>query len=495
MANYKFQMGDCLELLKDLPENSIETCITDPPYGITFMGRDWDKGLPSVEIWAEVLRVMKPGGTLLSFGGTRTFHRLACNIEDAGWDIRDCISWMYGTGFPKSLNIAKTIEKSKRGFPQGGPDPTSPNHGKYKGGCSGDSPTGQGFGAGPGKFMNEEGEKDCREVENEWVGFGTALKPAWEPIIVAMKPIEGTFAQNALEHGVAGVNIDAARIPHTTVQGGNLALNPHLREKIAGGCGGQVIATEEDRRFNVQHTEGRWPANVMLSHHPDCEYKGTKKIKAITGGGGVKTTGTNVYGTFKGHKYEGKLGYFDEDGMEEVDAWSCHPDCPIRLLDEQTGTLKSGTGAMKKASGEGYQGNAYGKESRPSGTPNIEYGDSGGASRFFYCAKSARSERNLGCEDLFWKKGKNTYDLIDKNTWNGLSKQERAQGNIHTTVKPVRLLEYLCKLTSTPTGGTVLDPFTGSGTTGVAAMNVGRDFIGFDNDITACIIAEARLAH
>ncbi len=450
MADYTFQMGDCLELLKELPDNSIETCICDPPYGIVFMGREWDKGLPSVEIWAEVLRIVKPGGTLLSFGGTRTFHRLACHIEDAGWEIRDCISWMYGTGFPKSLNLAKTIDKAKRGCPQGGPDPTSPNSGKFKSGCTAESPLGRHHGAGPGGFMKEQGVKDERELCEEaqrWNGWGTSLKPAWEPLIVAMRPIEKTFADNAEQWGVAGLNIDAARIPHTTIQGGNLALNPHLREKIAGGCGGQIIATEEDRRFNVQHNKGRWPANIVLQHHSDC-------------------------------------------GTE-----NCHEDCPIRLLDEQTGTLTSGTGAMKKSSAAGYQGNAYGKESRLPGTPNIEYGDSGGASRFFYCAKAARGERNLGCEHLFWKKGKNVYHLIDEEAWKSLPQNQRAVGNIHTTVKPLKLMEYLCKLTSTPTGGTVLDPFAGSGTTGVAAINVGRKFIGFDNDITACVIAEARLAH
>ena len=495
-TTYRFEKGDCLDLLKALPDNSIETCITDPPYGITFMGRAWDRGLPSEAVWGEILRVVKPGGILLSFGGSRTFHRLACHIEDAGWEIRDCIMWMYGTGFPKSMNIAKAMDKAKRGFPQGGPDPASPNAGKFKSGCTADSPLGRHHGAGPGGFMKEQGVKDERELCEEarqWDGWGTALKPSYEPIICAMKPLEGTFVENAEKWGVAGVNIDSCRISTTdNLDGGAYAKEG--KERYDGYEKWRFKRKGDAREF--QQPSGRWPANILLSHHPDCVYLGTKTVKSsskATAGGRRNESG--VYGKYEGYKDPIEVGYADKDGKEKIDEWDCHEDCPVKLLDEQTGVLTSGTGAMKKSTSEGWQGNAYGKESRPHGTPNVEYGDSGGASRFFYCSKASRKERNEGCEHLLWEKGKNDYALVDKDKWDSLPKSQQARGNIHTTVKPLEILRYLCKLTSTPEGGTVLDPFAGSGSTGVAAIKTGRDFIGFDNDLTACVIAEARLSH
>ena len=164
MEDYQIIQGDCQETMAKMDSNSVDAIVTDPPYGLKFMGNKWDYNVPSVEVWQECLRVLKPGGHLLCFAGTRTHHRMACNIEDAGFDIRDMIAWVYGSGFPKSHNISKAIDKAARGVPHGGSDPTSPNHGKYKGGCSEENPSGQGFGAGPGHFMKEQGDKDEREL-------------------------------------------------------------------------------------------------------------------------------------------------------------------------------------------------------------------------------------------------------------------------------------------------------------------------------------------
>lgn len=202
--HYTLHLGDCLESMRAMTDSSVDSIVTDPPYGLSFMGKKWDYDVPSTETWAECLRVLKPGGHLLAFAGTRTQHRMAVRIEDAGFEIRDMIAWVYGSGFPKSRNL-----------------------------------------------------------DGDWKGWGTALKPALEPITVARKRLIGTVAANVLEHGTGALNIDECRIAHVTIDGGNLALNPHLREHINGGNGGNIISHEEDRRVVTPHTGGRWPANLI----------------------------------------------------------------------------------------------------------------------------------------------------------------------------------------------------------------------------------------
>lgn len=234
--------GDCIETMRGMPDNCLDSVVTDPPYDLTsnkkggsgaasvnltspygrarigtgnggFMGKDWDAtGIAfDPETWKEVLRVLKPGGHLLAFGGTRTYHRMVVAIEDAGFEIRDSVSWCYATGFPKSMNIQGIMNKAARGCPQGTSDPDSPNHGKYKTGCSKENPSGRGFGAGAGSFMAEQG-KAVGNDEGPWQGFGTAIKPSHEPIVVARKPFPGTVAANVLKYGTGGLNIDGCRV-------------------------------------------------------------------------------------------------------------------------------------------------------------------------------------------------------------------------------------------------------------------------------------------
>jgi len=260
----KLIQGDCLEAMKALPDNSVDSCVTDPPYGLKFMGKKWDYNVPTVEQWEEVYRVMKPGAFLLSFGGTRTYHRMVVNIEDAGFEIRDQIQWLYGSGFPKSRNIGKDIEKKKVGgirnltqvgTKQGircetGTEGFSYNKEYVAGKCMG------------GKQIS--GEIPVYEINNEWNGWGTALKPANEPICLARKPLsEKTIAANVLKWGTGGLNIDASRI------GTEERIN--ARQPIYHGNTGTFSAQGEIPTRVDKTVTGRFPANVILTY-PEDEY-------------------------------------------------------------------------------------------------------------------------------------------------------------------------------------------------------------------------------
>ncbi len=249
--------ADVLDALADMPDASFDSCFCDPPYGIGFMGKQWDHGVPSKDVWAEVLRVLKPGAFLLAFGGTRTYHRLVCAIEDAGFEIRDCIQWIYGSGFPKSHNIGKAIDKAAGAEREviatvrakgGGTAHINPTHADthdYR----------------PNGYQKGENVLDitapATPLAQRWEGYGTALKPAYEPICVAMKPLDGTFANNATVHGVAGLNIDGGRVGIAT-QDDIHAKNPHTSGGIVDG---QVYGTGTATEYAVP--AGRWPANII----------------------------------------------------------------------------------------------------------------------------------------------------------------------------------------------------------------------------------------
>lgn len=286
MSRYTLHAGDCRDVLRDYPADHFDSIVTDPPYGLSFMGKGWDRGVPGEEFWREALRVAKPGAHLLAFGGTRTFHRLTVAIEDAGWEVRDVVCWLYGSGFPKSLNVGR--------------------------------------------------------------GWGTALKPAWEPVIVARKRLDGTVSANVMRYGTGALNIDGCRIG----TGEGVVTFDRSPRTTAGQVYdlGTVIGVR-------QSTLGRWPANLM------------------------------------------------HDGSPEVE-----------------GPLKQ-------------------------------------VSRFFYCAKASRADRE--------------------------------EGNTHPTVKPTDLMRYLCRLV-TPTDGLVLDPFCGSGSTGKGALLEGFRFVGIDLDPAHIAMAKAR---
>jgi len=368
--------GDSREVLPLLEPGQFTACVCDPPYHLTqasrrgsprnndpetpfgrtrlgsrgFMGKTWDGGDTAFkpEFWAEVLRVLKPGGMLLAFGGTRTFHRIICAVEDAGFEIRDCLMWLYGSGFPKSLDISKALDNAagvERNVIGRRKHPTLRDTNKLEEQAN--------AAHGDNAWAREwDITAPATESARTWAGYGTALKPAWEPIVLAMKPLDGTFAENAQRHGVAGLNVDGSRIGNDDAQ-------------------------------------GRWPANLLLN----------------------------------------------EDAG--------------RMLDAQSGITTSG--AMKRCVGPYPGKNATGFLRGHSG-PNNQHGDSGGASRFFYCAKAG--ERDRTCEG-------------------------RVQNN-HPTVKPRSLMKYLCRLVTPPGGGLILDPFMGSGSTGIGALLTGNWFVGIE---------------
>lgn len=314
--------GDCRQVMAAMPDACVDAIVTDPPYGLSFMGREWDHGVPAAETWAEALRVAKPGAHLVAFGSPRLHHRLMVAIEDAGWEIRDCLMWLYGSGFPKNARVQ--------------------------------------------------------------------LKPAWEPIILARKPLAGTVAANVLEHGTGALNVDGCRVG-----------NEQTVTRRNGNSGAHGRYRRDTRKFERVNPPGRWPANLVLD------------------------------------------------------------EAAAALLDAQSGELTSGkmaAGTVRATPrGACYSGDM------PNATAHDTIGDSGGASRFFYCAKASTDERTIG-------------GTVD---------------NRHPTLKPLDLMRWLVRLV-TPTGGTVLDPFVGSGTTAAAARIEGFRCIGIEREAEYADVAAER---
>jgi DNA modification methylase len=393
LDNAKVFLGSCLDVLPTLPDNSVDAVVTDPPYELGFMGKSWDaSGIAyNVKVWEECLRVLKPGGHLLAFGGSRTWHRLAVAIEDAGFEIRDNIAWLYGSGFPKSHNISKAIDKAAGAERQ-----------KQK-------VTGKVFTGSNNNIEGVSGEYEIANAEaitpeaQQWDGWGTALKPAHEPIVVARKPVVGTVAENVLQFGVGGLNIDASRIGTEVISVGNAPVG-----SFAGG--------EQDRGSDTKSYRehvGRWPANIIL----------------------------------------------DETTAE--------------LLDEQSGNQVRGNAGSKQITNFTF-GSTQEKQTLIQGTT-----DKGGASRFFYVAKASKRDRNEGLDEL------PEVRHADRNATDGVggdnprNRTNTPKQNFHPTVKPTSLMTYLIKLV-TPANGVVLDPFTGSGSTGKAALLEGFQFVGVE---------------
>ena len=429
--------GDCLEEIQKLVDKGVQvdSIVTDPPYHLTsiverfgkegsapakdkdgafqrqskgFMGKEWDGGDIAFrkETWELFMKVLKPGGHLLAFSGSRTYHRMAVAIEDAGFDIRDQIMWLYGSGFPKSLNLGKSVDK-KLGNERikTGQTKTHSN----KGMPQAEERTAIGAGA-----FGQEVEEEITVGKSEWEGWGTALKPAHEPIVLARKALsENSIVANVLKHRTGGIHIDACRIEgekqtrdsNPVMNGGKYGQNQNAERKIVKrkSRSDDGVWTNKNSGMKAEGTfyadadpKGRFPANVMHDGSEEV-LKVFPSTSKSAGGGGVKITGKNVYGKYNGREYDKTIGY----------------------------------------------------------------GDEGSVARYFYCPKT--------------------------------SKSEKGNDNTHPTVKPIKLMKYLCRLV-TPKGGTVLDPFMGSGSTGIAAKDEGFEFIGIEREKEYFEIAERRIS-
>jgi DNA modification methylase len=471
--------GDCLEVLRDLPDNSVDAIVTDPPYGLGFMGKDWDDLPPGLPWAQECLRVLKPGGHLLAFGGTRTWHRLAVAVEDAGFEMRDSIAWLYGSGFPKSLDVSKAIDKKRddsgaillvtwamleaaeaRGITRadvnehmgtsdmagwwlsrlrhrcqiptwdqwlrlkvflGMDDTHDPEVWRLNGrkGTPGEAWEARevvGVQRGTAKVGGGEDSTPwsvgavqqgidvtvtapASPAAQQWAGWGSAMKPAFEPVVVARKPLAGTIAQNVLTHGTGALNIDATRVnPGTSVRDGGGGA----RSSKSGGIMGKAVPGN----YSEPHTKGRWPTNVVLDDHA------------------------------------------------------------AELLDQQSGTLTSGANPTRRSSDKFRD--AYGEFKGQEECVAHRGADSGGASRFFpvfkYQAKAPTRER------------------------------PKVDGVAHPTCKPLALMRWLVRLV-TPPGGVVLDPFAGSGTTGEACALEGFRAILVERETAYLPLIVARLSN
>jgi len=434
--------GDCLEVLRSLPDCSVDSVVSDPPYGLSFMGKKWDYDVPAVEVWQECLRVLKPGGHLLAFAGTRTQHRMAVRIEDAGFEIRDMIAWVYGSGFPKSLDVSKAIDKAAGRIGQsteiikqalkGAHEATGKTLAELNSACGFEAsgylrtsstwatvlPSAKKWSVMrdvlcldkslDATFVAAEREvvgfqrrgnsvntdfmsggnsitAPATDAARQWQGWGTALKPALEPITLARKPLEGTVAENVLKWHTGAVNVDGCRVHADDAQEG--------RKRHGGGVKFAEGASGFNQYAITESPAGRWPANLI------------------------------------------------HDGSEEV----------TELLND--------------------------------------------AARFFYCAKASKKDRDEGLEGFALKP---SYMVENGSKTAGAANGVRydrttVQRNNHPTVKPTDLMRYLCRLVTCP-GGVVLDPFTGSGSTGKAAILEGFRFIGIEREAEYVQIARARIS-
>lgn len=404
--------GDCLAEMKKMQDNSIDFIVTDPPYGISFKGREWDKQIPSLDYWREMLRICKPGAMMAVAGLPRMIHRLTCAVEDAGWEIRDMIMYLFGSGFPKSLDVSKAIDKAK-GLEREiiGRKADERYASSRKRSFNPENPTST-LGSGDGGILTAPSSA----LAKTFSGYGTTLKPAWEGWIIAMKPLDGTFAQNAEKWGVAGINIDESRI----------GTNENWVVKRRNNRG---LNWDWNACLSESHPAARWPANLLL----------------------------------------------DEESTE--------------MLDQMTGKLSP---SKKRKWKNGYGENVFDHGLKPK---VIEGGcdDSGGESRFFYCAKASKAERNRGCDGIALKAGGSNAKGYVKDVVNGYDRNKPVNNN-HPTVKPIALMKYIIKLLAPPGNPILLDPFAGSGSTLVAAKELAIEAVGIERSAEYCEIANARIA-
>jgi DNA modification methylase len=455
-AAHRVEHARAEDFLRSLPDASVDSVVTDPPYGLSnttparveaclrawlsgddydhgakgFMGREWDGWVPGPALWREVLRVLKPGGHALVFAGSRTVDLMGLALRLAGFEIRDTMQWLYGSGFPKSLDVSKALDKAAGAERDVvGVNLSSRPDSKRRSAGGFDGHNGLPESAGVQHIT-----APATDAAREWAGWGTALKPAHEPVIVARRPLIGTVASNVLAHGTGALNIDGCRVAMRGKAVAAPSSDPSRRTGVVGkawqatGDAAKNIAAQAASIARM-NTQGRWPTNVVLIHPEGCEG--------------------------------------DHNGAGCVDG------CPVGELGRQSGSLAArGNRAPSLTVFAGYGGR--GVALRDCGAA-ANHDNGGTAARFFpsfhYCAKASRSEREAG-----------------------LVAPDGARANRHPTVKPIDAMRWLCRLVTRP-GGLVLDPFAGSGTTGCAAALEGFRFVGCEMDEAHADLARRRIAH
>ena len=443
--NYKLYQGNMLDMLEVIKPNSIDSIICDPPYELNFMGKGWDNsGIAfQSDTWKKCYEVLKPGGYLLAFGGSRTFHRIACAIEDAGFEIRDTIMWLYGSGFPKSQNIGKMYDKKMKNDRE---KIGETRIGKTSLGDNSGWDTSQHM-----KDIKATGKVDITKGTSKWEGWGSCLKPSFEPIIVARKPFKGSLVDNVIEYGVGGINIDECRVETNeemkSCKRGSGVFSETVNGKITGW-------NKDDYNGEYQPNNlGRFPANIILTYD--------------------ETDFDEVCGGFPDTKSKGSNANYEISNSDNIYNFA------------NGKNIKSG----------------------------IHFEDSGSASRYFYCAKASKKDRDEGLDEFEIKKtgelqggrkegsaGSMMLNADGTTRVNPYAGTGTPKKNTHPTVKPTLLMQYLVRLV-TPNGGTVLDPFNGSGSTGKAVMyenkerNKNYKYIGIELTEEYLPIAKARIEY
>ena len=527
--------ADCIEFLATLAPDSVDAFVEDPPYGLGFMGKTWDHAVPGPEYFAAQLRVAKPGAHLVAFGGTRTYHRLTCAIEDAGWELRDCLMWMYGSGFPKSHNISKGIDKAAGA------------ERKVVGRRT------DGVGNTESSLHKREGFAASRDTEfditapatdaaKQWDGWGTNLKPAWEPIILARKPFKGSATANVLEYGPGALNIDGCRIA-------GIKGVPASPRRAAQGAAYGDLGNDPGTGTGWDADAGRWPANVILD--PEAGAVLDAQTGVLRSGALPSSVGGPSRFFFNAHESDDEWvdrnqipkpastaeRCFDLSNEHVASALSravteglpggtvsnvCLAASTIATPSESRTIVETvietilSTGpafwhGQQLESITGKTGRArYAVARKQIGITTITVShwrsgscaapatfsithasaEAGGLdSRFRYCAKASKAEREAGLEDF------NAHVVDDgRDTPNDTAYQrgKTERRNTHPTVKPIALMRWLVRLI-TPPGGLVCDPFCGSGTTGCAAVAEGFGFLGIEKDRESADIARVRV--
>jgi DNA modification methylase len=501
--------GDCERVLEDIPDNSIDALVCDPPAGIAFMGQMWDADKGGRNQWVawltsimvQVERVLKPGGHGFVWALPKTSHWTAWALESAGFEIREKFYHIFSTGFPKSRNISADIDKLA-GAEREVVGKYQPPNGKAWNVTKAVSNPNDIFKT-PARQERMDITAPATDAAKQWAGWHTGTKPAVEEWILIRKPIsERNVALNVLKWGTGAINVGAAKIKH----GADVDLSAMQRCQTKQG-GHTVTLNIPGHEQPTYDPAGRWPSHLLFSHHPDCRQVGVKRVQSSSGWRDTDL-GMDVHGRTYNLAKTPRTGrhYADADGLKTVQNWQCVEGCPILELDAQSGIRKS-PATYQRGADVGVNSHSVGGKEQ-AGMVAYNYGDEGGASRFFqqfaaygdgdldvvpflYQSKPAPSERNKGLHHL----EDSTRTRVNSGGIEHDPKWAPTQvKNNHPTVKSVQLMQWLVKLI-TPPGGVVLDCFAGSGSTGIAATRYGCRFIGIEMDDWYARLAKERIAN